>query len=437
MHQDQAPPYFSLFQRKQILLERWHQVEEDLENQKKLTPPRSRRGAICRYFLFTLGMMGIAYYFLHRNSSERGYKTPPTMKQLVGNAPDSSHAGSSIAHGSPITTTPWLQDTEIKSFINFRPGSGSLDRDRAQLQPDPTERKALPVLFAITVGSESKTIVSPLLSHFYRAGCTIVLFHYDDSDWTSVPFYKEYITVRASGQTKYWFAKRFLTPDVVSSYDYIFLWDEDVIADPPWEPSAFIQTMRDYHIDIAQPSFNPGDVMHEAKLNSSSTRVLDAAVGRWTNFVEMTFPVFSVATWKSCIWIALPYDAIPQFGMDLAWYPLCAGVGRCRFAVLNMFQLNPEIKSHLPSEAQTLRDTHYKEFIVGQCDPNLHTEVATTPIIPLSQLHQQQLLCTYLKIHGYTNKVDIREIVKGDNSTTGCLRLPTWPTTSVPWFPPT
>lgn len=25
-----------------------------------------------------------------------------------------------------------------------------------------------------------------------------------------------------------WFAKRFLHPDVVSIYDYIFLWDEDL-----------------------------------------------------------------------------------------------------------------------------------------------------------------------------------------------------------------
>jgi hypothetical protein len=25
-----------------------------------------------------------------------------------------------------------------------------------------------------------------------------------------------------------WFAKRFLHPDIVSEYDYIFLWDEDL-----------------------------------------------------------------------------------------------------------------------------------------------------------------------------------------------------------------
>lgn len=28
-----------------------------------------------------------------------------------------------------------------------------------------------------------------------------------------------------------WFAKRFLHPDIVAEYDYIFLWDEDLGVD--------------------------------------------------------------------------------------------------------------------------------------------------------------------------------------------------------------
>jgi len=28
-----------------------------------------------------------------------------------------------------------------------------------------------------------------------------------------------------------WYAKRFLHPDVVSAYDYIFIWDEDLGVD--------------------------------------------------------------------------------------------------------------------------------------------------------------------------------------------------------------
>ncbi|MCD9640805.1 hypothetical protein HAX54_026454 [Datura stramonium] len=29
-------------------------------------------------------------------------------------------------------------------------------------------------------------------------------------------------------RSKWWYAKRFLHPDVVAAYDYIFIWDEDL-----------------------------------------------------------------------------------------------------------------------------------------------------------------------------------------------------------------
>ena len=30
------------------------------------------------------------------------------------------------------------------------------------------------------------------------------------------------------GQMKWWFVKRFLTPAVVTDYEYLFLWDDDL-----------------------------------------------------------------------------------------------------------------------------------------------------------------------------------------------------------------
>ncbi|KAL2897130.1 Aspartate--tRNA ligase [Bienertia sinuspersici] len=36
------------------------------------------------------------------------------------------------------------------------------------------------------------------------------------------------VHVSAINQTKWWFAKRFMHPDVVAAYEYNFLWDEDL-----------------------------------------------------------------------------------------------------------------------------------------------------------------------------------------------------------------
>ncbi|KAJ8639267.1 hypothetical protein MRB53_015961 [Persea americana] len=59
---------------------------------------------------------------------------------------------------------------------------------------------------------------------------TILLFHYDGltSEWDQFEWSKHAIHVSARGQTKWWYAKRFLHPDIVAAYDYIFIWDEDL-----------------------------------------------------------------------------------------------------------------------------------------------------------------------------------------------------------------
>lgn len=39
-----------------------------------------------------------------------------------------------------------------------------------------------------------------------------------------------------------WFAKRFLHPDIVSEYDYVFLWDEDLGVDN-FDPKRYADTL--------------------------------------------------------------------------------------------------------------------------------------------------------------------------------------------------
>jgi len=68
---------------------------------------------------------------------------------------------------------------------------------------------------------------------FLPENFTAILFHYDGNvnGWNDMPWSKSVIHIAASNQTKWWFAKRFLHPAVVSMYKYIFLWDEDLEVD--------------------------------------------------------------------------------------------------------------------------------------------------------------------------------------------------------------
>ncbi|MBA0847445.1 hypothetical protein Goshw_018044, partial [Gossypium schwendimanii] len=81
-------------------------------------------------------------------------------------------------------------------------------------------------LVAFTVGYNQKHNIDAAFSNNF----TIVLFHYDGvtSEWDEFEWSKRAIHVSAPKQSKWWFAKRFLHPDIVAPYDYIFIWDEDL-----------------------------------------------------------------------------------------------------------------------------------------------------------------------------------------------------------------
>ncbi|XP_040372952.1 uncharacterized protein LOC112194366 [Rosa chinensis] len=85
-------------------------------------------------------------------------------------------------------------------------------------------------LLAIAAGIKQKHSVDDIVQKFLPENFTIILFHYDGNvkGWWDLEWSNQAIHIVAHNQTKWWFAKRFPHPDVVSIYDYIFLWDEDL-----------------------------------------------------------------------------------------------------------------------------------------------------------------------------------------------------------------
>ncbi|KAG6517329.1 hypothetical protein ZIOFF_020714 [Zingiber officinale] len=106
---------------------------------------------------------------------------------------------------------------------------------------------------------------------FLSNNFTVMLLHYDGivDEWNDLEWSNQVLHVSAMYQTKWWFAKRFLHPDIVAEYEYIFIWDED----------------------IGVEHFHP------------------------RRFAEIMVPVFSRVAWR-CVWSMIQNDLVHAWGID-------------------------------------------------------------------------------------------------------------------------
>ncbi|KAM0912943.1 hypothetical protein ACQ4PT_012473 [Festuca glaucescens] len=202
-------------------------------------------------------------------------------------------------------------------------------------------RPSSKIFLAIPVGIKNKAAVDKLVSKFPADRFTLVLFHYDgagEEQWDDLEWSRRAVHVSARGQTKWWFAKRFLHPDVVAEYDYVFLWDEDVEVDA-FDPVRYLDVARREGLEVSQPALDrrseihhgitarallrpgvQGDV-HRRFYKSASTLgggggCDDSSTGPpCAGWVEMMVPVFSRAAWR-CSWGMVQNDLVHAWGLD-------------------------------------------------------------------------------------------------------------------------
>ncbi|KAL5579344.1 hypothetical protein UlMin_011786 [Ulmus minor] len=188
-------------------------------------------------------------------------------------------------------------------------------------------------LLAVPVGIEQKDNVDATVRKFLPANFTIILFHYDGNvdGWWDLEWSNEAIHIVAQNQTKWWFAKRFLHPDVVSIYDYIFLWDEDLGVEH-FNPRRYLKIVKTEGLEISQPALDPNstEIHHRITIRARSKRFhrrvydlrgsvkcSDASEGPpCTGFVEGMAPVFSRSAWH-CTWHLIQNDLVHGWGMDM------------------------------------------------------------------------------------------------------------------------
>lgn len=155
-------------------------------------------------------------------------------------------------------------DMELKPlWVTKNSGSKELDQSHQNL-------------LAIPVGIKQKNNVAAIVSKFLPENFTVILFHYDGNvdGWHDLHWSNSVIHIAAPNQTKWWFAKRFLHPDVVSTYDYIFLWDEDLGVEN-FHPVRYLQIMKSEGLEISQPALDPkqSEIHHRITIRRKKGKV--------------------------------------------------------------------------------------------------------------------------------------------------------------------
>ncbi|KAF7845146.1 uncharacterized protein G2W53_002051 [Senna tora] len=212
----------------------------------------------------------------------------------------------------------------ITSDLEMRPLWGPPNRKNSQ---------SVTNLLAMAVGIKQKESVNKIVKKFLSSNFVVMLFHYDGivDQWRDLEWCDHAIHVSAVKQTKWWFAKRFLHPDIVHEYAYIFLWDEDLGVEN-FNVQKYLSIVKDEGLEISQPALDPdvSEVHHDltardSKLNvhrkiykllKGGRKCNEESTGPpCTGFVEMMAPVFSKASWR-CVWHMIQNDLIHAWGLD-------------------------------------------------------------------------------------------------------------------------
>ncbi|XP_074383671.1 uncharacterized protein LOC141725143 isoform X3 [Apium graveolens] len=213
-----------------------------------------------------------------------------------------------------------------KYLVTFTVGHNQMQNiDDAIQKVSPANLHILIPLFSILV-----SLSYPVHSQF-TGNFTVLLFHYDNrtSDWDAYEWSKKAIHISVQKQTKWWFAKRFLHPDIVAAYEYIFIWDEDLGVEH-FESEEYIKLVKKHGLEISQPGLEPtakaltwqmtkrrGDCEVHKETQEKPGWCPDPHLPPCAGFVEIMAPVFSREAWR-CVWHMIQNDLVHGWGLDFA-----------------------------------------------------------------------------------------------------------------------
>ncbi|KNE61595.1 hypothetical protein AMAG_06408 [Allomyces macrogynus ATCC 38327] len=365
--------------------------------------------------LLGLALLAAAAWTLRSNSASPGASFADRVATSVAESQEPSGgipAAPADAHGMTVevaTQRLLMHPPPASSAFRFferEPGNyGRIIHGSAPRDP-PLDRKM--GLLAMTVGANTPTkTVRRVLNAFDSAAFDIMLFHTDDNYanvWSKVPGYEQWSAVHATGQSKWWFAKRFLTPMVVENYDFVLVWDDDAVLKGDWVPDHFVALLKSLDVHFAHPDIvaqsedpqatsddddaqttsiigpsstrasEPAGPTHSANVTAANSTESAPSPGMYTSRIGTAFPVFSRAAWP-CAWRLLSYSGASNVA---SWYPTCAAHGLCRFAAISSF---PVTRHSEPDQSQDESGDAHMQMLCGALQAST-TAGADTAAVP-------------------------------------------------------
>jgi len=196
-------------------------------------------------------------------------------------------------------------------------------------EPSEDLKKKPKYLVTFTVGLDQRNNIDAAVKKFSE-DFQILLFHYDGrtSEWDQFEWSQRAIHISVRKQTKWWYAKRFLHPDIVAAYDYIFIWDEDLGVEH-FNAEKYIQLVKKHGLEISQPGLEPNNGLTWQMTKRRGDREVhkdtvekpgwcgDPHLPPCAAFVEIMAPVFSREAWR-CVWHMIQNDLVHGWGLDFA-----------------------------------------------------------------------------------------------------------------------
>ncbi|KAM0934935.1 hypothetical protein DsansV1_C30g0215891 [Dioscorea sansibarensis] len=257
---------------------------------------------------------------------------PQQVKHGVTSSPGLAMNITSDGHGSRDSTKIYVP-TNPRGAELLPPGIIVPESDfyLRRLWGDPNEDLTTrqKYLVTFTVGFDQCKNIDKAIKKFSE-DFTILLFHYDGrtSEWDQFEWSKRAIHISVKKQTKWWYAKRFLHPDVVAAYDYIFIWDEDLGVEH-FNVEKYLELVKKHGLEISQPGLEPdkgltwemtkrrGDSEVHKETEEKPGWCPDPHLPPCAAFVEIMAPVFSRNAWR-CVWHMIQNDLVHGWGLDFA-----------------------------------------------------------------------------------------------------------------------
>ncbi|CAM4981286.1 unnamed protein product [Rotaria socialis] len=181
-----------------------------------------------------------------------------------------------------------------------------------------TTKKSLVVSFW-RESSRDKWLAKNILKLFAEDHFTRIIMVHDNSSWLSFPNHERLIWIHVNAQKRFWYLKRFLTPPVLKSYNYIWVLDDDI--ELLFDPLHYEYVIAQLNISLSSPGRAKGVISHPiTRVNTDFV----SKIGRWTDFVEIG-PIFvaSSTAWE-CLWHYMSPFVGLGWGFDLVWCKLLA-----------------------------------------------------------------------------------------------------------------